>query len=100
MKALVFKRYGRPEKIAFADVPKPTPKPDEILVQVHAVGLNPIDYMIPKGTFKAHPPILSTGHAGEQFGRCRRGGGKSRDSLQAGRCRLCQHLRLGHGRTG
>ena len=30
-------------------------KPDEILVQVHAAGLNPIDYMIPKGTFK---PIL------------------------------------------
>ena len=31
------------------------PKPDEILVQVHAAGLNPIDNMIPKGTFK---PIL------------------------------------------
>src|ERR1051325_2206995 len=31
---------------------RPVPKPDEILVQVHAAGLNPIDYMIPKGTFK------------------------------------------------
>ena len=31
------------------------PKPDEILVQVHAAGLNPIDTMIPTGTFK---PIL------------------------------------------
>jgi NADPH:quinone reductase-like Zn-dependent oxidoreductase len=29
------------------------PKPDEILVQVHAAGLNPIDNMIPKGTFKS-----------------------------------------------
>ena len=53
MKALVFKRYGRPEQIALADTPRPTPRPDEILVQVHAAGLNPIDYMIPKGTFKA-----------------------------------------------
>ena len=35
--------------------PRPTLKPDEILVQVHAVGLNPIDNMIPKGSFK---PIL------------------------------------------
>jgi NADPH:quinone reductase-like Zn-dependent oxidoreductase len=52
MKALVFKRYGRADQIAFADIPRPAPKPDEILVQVHAVGLNPIDYMIPKGTFK------------------------------------------------
>ena len=53
MKALIFKRYGKPDQITFADIPRPTPKPDEILVQVHAAGLNPIDYMIPKGTFKA-----------------------------------------------
>jgi len=55
MKALVFKRYGEADHIAFADTPRPVPKPDEILVQVYAAGLNPIDYMIPKGTFK---PIL------------------------------------------
>ena len=55
MRALVFNRYGRPDQIAFTDVPRPVPKPDEILVQVHAAGLNPIDNMIPKGTFK---PIL------------------------------------------
>ena len=55
MKALVFKRYGKADQITFADTPRPTPKPDEILVQVHAAGLNPIDNMIPKGTFK---PIL------------------------------------------
>ena len=52
MRALIFKRYGRPDQIAFADIPRPVPKPDEILVQVHAVGLNPIDTTIPKGTFK------------------------------------------------
>ncbi|MBS1809527.1 MAG: NADP-dependent oxidoreductase [Acidobacteria bacterium] len=53
MKALVFKRYGKPDQITFTDVSQPVPKPNEILVQVHAVGLNPIDNMIPKGTFKA-----------------------------------------------
>ena len=52
MKALIFKRYGRPDNIAFAEISRPVPKPDEILVQVHAAGLNPIDNMIPKGTFK------------------------------------------------
>jgi NADPH:quinone reductase-like Zn-dependent oxidoreductase len=52
MKALVFKRYGGFDQITFADIPMPVPKPDEILVQVHAAGLNPIDNMIPKGTFK------------------------------------------------
>ena len=55
MKALIFNRYGKRDNIPFADVPRPSPKPDEILVQVHAAGLNPIDTMVPKGTFK---PIL------------------------------------------
>src|ERR1043166_2204171 len=55
MKALVLKRYGGLGRIAFADIPRPALKPGEILVQVHAAGLNPIDYTIPKGTFK---PIL------------------------------------------
>lgn len=55
MKALILKRYGGPDQIAFADIPRPTIKPDEILVQVRAAGLNAIDCMIPKGTFK---PIL------------------------------------------
>ncbi|MEO7495985.1 MAG: NADP-dependent oxidoreductase [Massilia sp.] len=55
MKALVLKRYGKAGQLAFADIPKPTIKADEILVTIHAVGLNPIDNMIPKGMFK---PIL------------------------------------------
>ncbi|MGY6125163.1 NADP-dependent oxidoreductase [Paraburkholderia strydomiana] len=55
MKALTFKRYGRTPEIGFAEVPRPTLKPDELLVQVHAAGLNPIDNMIPSGTFK---PVL------------------------------------------
>jgi NADPH:quinone reductase-like Zn-dependent oxidoreductase len=52
VKALVFKHYGKSDQIAFADLPRPALQPDEILVQVHAAGLNPIDTMIPKGTFK------------------------------------------------
>lgn len=52
MKALVFTRYAKSDNLAFADIPRPVPKPDEIVVQVHAAGLNPIDAMIPKGTFK------------------------------------------------
>jgi len=55
MKALILRRYGDYEPIAFADLPRPVPKADEILVQVHAAGVNPIDNMIPKGMFK---PIL------------------------------------------
>ena len=55
MKALTFKRYGKSPGIGFADVSRPMLKPDELLVQVHAAGLNPIDNMIPTGMFK---PVL------------------------------------------
>ncbi|WP_018150746.1 NADP-dependent oxidoreductase [Leeia oryzae] len=53
MKALTFKRYGKTPDIGFADVPRPTLKDDELLVQVHAASVNPIDNMIPTGLFKA-----------------------------------------------
>lgn len=53
MKALTFQRYGKSPGIGFAEVPRPTLKPDELLVEVHAAGVNPIDNMIPTGLFKA-----------------------------------------------
>ena len=55
MKAFILKRYGKSDQFAFADIPRPTIKPDEMLVKVYAADLNPIDYIISKGTFK---PIL------------------------------------------
>ncbi|MCQ4145287.1 NADP-dependent oxidoreductase [Vogesella sp. AC12] len=55
MKALTFKRYGKSPEIGLTDVPRPTLKADELLVQVHAAGLNPIDYVVPTGMFK---PVL------------------------------------------
>lgn len=53
MKALTFKRYGKSPDIGFAELPRPTLQPNEMLVQVHAAGVNPIDNMIPTGLFKA-----------------------------------------------
>lgn len=55
MKALTFKRYSKSPEISFTEVPRPTLKPDELLVEVHAAGLNPIDNMVPTGMFK---PVL------------------------------------------
>jgi NADPH:quinone reductase-like Zn-dependent oxidoreductase len=55
MKALVFKSYGGLDQVALVDAPRPTPKPHEILVRVHAAGLNPIDNKIRSGEMK---PIL------------------------------------------
>lgn len=53
MKALVLARYGGPETTELRDVPRPEPGPGEVLVRVHAAGLNPIDYKIRDGALKA-----------------------------------------------
>ncbi|NUT86296.1 NADP-dependent oxidoreductase [Pseudomonas corrugata] len=55
MKALTFKRYGKSPDVGFEQVARPSIKPDELLVEVHAAGLNPIDNMITTGMFK---PVL------------------------------------------
>jgi len=55
MKAFTFKRYGKSPELGFDDVDYPAPDADEILVKVYAVGLNPIDNIIPSGIFK---PVL------------------------------------------
>lgn len=55
MRAFILKRYGKSDQFELTDIERPEIKPDEMLVQVNAVGLNPIDNMIAQGTFK---PIL------------------------------------------
>jgi NADPH:quinone reductase-like Zn-dependent oxidoreductase len=44
MRALVLSRYGGPECTALIDVPLRSPRPGQILVRVHAAGLNPVDF--------------------------------------------------------
>jgi NADPH:quinone reductase-like Zn-dependent oxidoreductase len=53
MKALALKLYGGPDQAAFADILRLVPNPDEILVRVHAAGLNPVDNKIRDGQMKA-----------------------------------------------
>ena len=52
MRAFVLTRYGGPEYTALTEVPKPSPQADEILVRVHAAGLNPVDFKTRAGGLK------------------------------------------------
>lgn len=52
MKALTFQRYGKSPGLGITEVPRPVLKPDELLVEVHAAGVNPIDNMLMTGAFK------------------------------------------------
>jgi len=52
MRALVLSRYGGPEHTALTDVPQPSPRTGELLVRVHAAGLNPVDFKTRAGALK------------------------------------------------
>jgi NADPH:quinone reductase-like Zn-dependent oxidoreductase len=49
MKAFIYEKYGPPEVLRMAEVDKPAPKADEVLVQVLAVSVNPADWHSMRG---------------------------------------------------
>lgn len=55
MKAARFHAFGGPEVLKYEDAPKPDLKPGEVLVRVHAVGVNPPDWYLREG-YKMLPP--------------------------------------------
>jgi len=52
MQAVCIYRYGGPEVLVYENAPKPHPDAGEILVRVHAAGINPVDWKIREGELK------------------------------------------------
>lgn len=49
MRAVVFDRPGDPDVLRVAEVDRPEPIPTEVLVRVHAAGVNPVDWKTRSG---------------------------------------------------
>ena len=49
MKAIVCTRYGPPDVLQFAELPKPTPADNDVLLKVHAASVNPVDLHLMRG---------------------------------------------------
>ncbi|AMP05054.1 NADP-dependent oxidoreductase [Collimonas pratensis] len=69
MKAYFIKRYGKAEVLTSGELPEPALREDDVLVQIHAAGVNPVDYKIRNGEFKlllpyTMPLILGSDLAG------------------------------------
>ncbi|WP_353175489.1 NADP-dependent oxidoreductase [Delftia acidovorans] len=65
MKAFILESYGTNRALQLADVPEPQLRDDEVLVQVHAAGVNQLDSKIKDGQFKLILPYrlpLILGH--------------------------------------
>jgi len=52
MKAFIIERYGKKETGRISDVPEPALRDDDVLIQVHAAGVNALDAKIKSGEFK------------------------------------------------
>ncbi|GAB7542847.1 NADP-dependent oxidoreductase [Cupriavidus sp. 8B] len=52
MKAFVVDRYGRKNGVRAGDMPVPELREDDVLIQIHAAGVNPLDSKIRDGDFK------------------------------------------------
>lgn len=59
MKAIRFHEFGAPGVLRYEDAPKPAVRLGEVLVRVHAAGLNPPDWYLREG-YKALPPRVET----------------------------------------
>ncbi len=56
MKAVCIYSYGGPGVLVYEDAPRPHPGRGEVLIRVHAAGINPVDWKIREGHFKEMLP--------------------------------------------
>jgi NADPH:quinone reductase len=60
MKAIRVTAFGGPEVLKLEEVPTPQPGPGEVLVRIHAAGVNPVETYIRAGTYARLPNLPYT----------------------------------------
>ncbi|HTQ60112.1 MAG TPA: NADPH:quinone reductase [Candidatus Solibacter sp.] len=60
MKAIIVHEFGGPEVLKYEEVPAPKPAAGQVLVRIHAVGVNPYDTYMRTGTYAVKPPLPYT----------------------------------------
>jgi NADPH2:quinone reductase len=60
MKAIVVHEFGGPEVLKLEEIPTPKPAAGQVLIRVHAAGVNPYDTYMRNGTYAIKPPLPYT----------------------------------------
>ena len=60
MKAILVHEFGGPEVLKLAEVPTPGPGAGQVLVRIHAAGVNPYDTYMRTGNYSIKPPLPYT----------------------------------------
>ncbi len=60
MKAIVVRRFGPPEVMQVEECPAPRPGPEQVVVAVKAVGVNPVETYIRTGQYAIKPALPYT----------------------------------------
>ncbi|MDP3135371.1 MAG: NADPH:quinone oxidoreductase family protein [Burkholderiaceae bacterium] len=57
MRAILVEKFGEPEALALREVPAPVPGPGDVLIEVHAAGVNYPDYLVAGGKYQKLAPL-------------------------------------------
>jgi NADPH:quinone reductase len=60
MKAILVREFGGPEVLRLEEVPTPQPTAGQVLVRIHAVGVNPYDTYMRNGAYAIKPHLPYT----------------------------------------
>jgi NADPH2:quinone reductase len=60
MKAILVRQFGGPEVMKLEEVPTPKPAAGQVLVKIHAAGVNPADTYARTGNYAVLPPLPYT----------------------------------------
>lgn len=58
MQAVAFQEYGTVDVLELVDMPRPDPKPGEVIIRIRAAAVNPADPKWRQGMFRSFAPVL------------------------------------------
>jgi NADPH2:quinone reductase len=64
MKAIVVHEFGDPSVLRLEDAPEPQPGPRQVVVRMHAVGVNPVEVYVRSGNYGERPRPYTPGTDG------------------------------------